>query len=395
MPTGPLIAALLWGLLLLLPVLAEAQDKDKVAPALHGQIKYRPVDDFPGRSYDSFGVCEEIRYWLDPEDGEGPDAVIAWYAQGATVYPVIGTATLVTIGDQPGKFCVAAARRDLGRAEAGRRPAGAQEGADKPKSGPSVDLKYWLREQVAALPKLQPEPPADAAPKGIEVPKELRAELLKLDGLRKGPKTPFAELDERGKTLLEKYPGANERGQIYYMLAHVHAQSGMVHPERIVEYSKKALDGPLEALQVPRMYVYWGDAVRISKAREAKGPPAERRKWSAVIYLAGLREVLRYKLPAKVVQPPPLDRGLVRNPPPGKEEEARQLLAKHVAAQNLAYFQDAMKFHRDVLTRQLASLYYRPVRDAEELEAIAAGVLRDPGLQGRFMRAVKGGKWEE
>src|SRR5262249_30305591 len=152
----------------------------------------------------------------------------------------------------------------------------------------------------------------------LDISKELQAELVKLDAMRNGKKTPFADLEERGSALLEKYPGAIERGQIYYTLSHVHAQSGLVHPERVVEYSKKALEQPLEALQVPRMYVYWGDAIRLAKARE--GPPAERRKWSAVIYLAGLREVLRHKLPAKVVKPSPLDRGFVRDPPPGKEE---------------------------------------------------------------------------
>src|SRR5262245_60313567 len=198
MPTGSRIPALLWALLFAAPVFAQAADNDKDAPALRGDIKHRPVVDFPGRSYDHFGVCEEIRYWIDPEDGEGPDAVIAWYAHGATVYPVIGTATLVTLSDEPGKFWVAAGRRDRVPKESARRSA-PQQGAAKPKPGPSADLKPWLREQVAALPKLQPEPPTEGLPKRVDIPKELRAELLKLDAMRNGKKTPFADVEKLEK----------------------------------------------------------------------------------------------------------------------------------------------------------------------------------------------------
>src|SRR5262245_9414743 len=140
MPTAPRLTALLCGLLLIIPLFAEAQDEDTTEPALRGQIKFRPVVDFPGRSYEHFGVCEEIRYWIEPEDGEGPEAVVAWYARGATVYPVIGTATLVTLGDEPGTFDVSATRRDPGRTEAGRRQAGAQPAADKAKDRKSTRL---------------------------------------------------------------------------------------------------------------------------------------------------------------------------------------------------------------------------------------------------------------
>ena len=77
-----------------------------------------------------------------------------------------------------------------------------------------------------------------------------------------------------------KYPGARERGQIYYMLAHVHAQSGLVHPERVIDYAKQALAQPLEPLQVPQLYVYWGDATQIARRKE---PLTERRKWRETV----------------------------------------------------------------------------------------------------------------
>ena len=290
----------------------------------------------------------------------------------------------------PGKLIVSAWRREGGSLGAGQSLA---QGSEK---SSEADLKKWVRQQVAALPKRPPGPPEMGTASGVDVPKELRAELAKMDGMRKGAKTALDEVDGLGKKLLETYPDPKEQGQIYYMLAHVHAQSGLVRPEKVVEYARKALDHSLEARQVPRLYVYWGDAVQIAKAREAKVPFPQRRKWSAVIYLAGLREVLRHPLPAKASEPPPFDRGLVRDPPPGKEEEGRQHLAKYEAARQLASFQRDMIQHRDVLTRQLADLYLRrsPV-DHEELRHLAAGVLRDPRSLDRFMRAVKGATWGE
>src|SRR5262249_36349754 len=148
-----------------------------------------------------------------------------------------------------------------------------------------------------------------------------------------------------------------ERGQIYYMLAHVHAQSGLVHPERVIEYAQKALAQPLEPLQVPRMYVYWGDAVQVSRGNE---PLTERRKWSAVVYLAGLRELLQHPLPAKAPQLPGVTRGLVRDAPPGREgEEARRTHAQKMEAGPGAESVGAMIQHRNVLTGQHAALYGR------------------------------------
>jgi hypothetical protein len=256
----------------------------------------------------------------------------------------------------------------------------------------AADLAKWLRAQIASLPKRQQVPDREDPPAPVEYPKDLRAELSRLDAMRRGTGTDFAKVDEIGRTLLQKYAGPKERGQIYYWLAHLHAQSGLVHPERVMEYARNALEQPLEALQVPRLYVYWGDAIQVSRAKD---PPAERRKWSAVIYLAGLREVLEYSLPARAPELPAIKRVLVRNGRGGIDEEARRRQAEQVAARRKAEFQRDMVQHRDILVGQLAGLYQQGFVAPDELRQLAAGVLRNLWAEDRLMRALKGGLWNK
>lgn len=258
--------------------------------------------------------------------------------------------------------------------------------------GPAAELRTWLREQIKVLPQGEREPVAETAPAPRDYPMELRAQLRRLDSLRRGRDTPFDQVEELGRELLAKYSDAKARGQVYYWMAHVYAQSGLVRPEKVVEHAKKALEHPLEPLQVPRMYVYWGDALQIALAKE---PLATRRKHSAVAYLAGLREVARYPmLPAKAPKLPVIERvrGADKDKPPTDKGNGR--VQRHVAARELAEFQGAMIQHRDVLVRQIAYLSNRPPVADDELRELAAGVLREAWLLDRFHHALKGGAWE-
>jgi hypothetical protein len=357
----------------------EIKGKAVSGPPLRGNIKHRAVAELPlPRDRESFGIGEAVEFWIDPPDGEGSEAVIAWYVRGrATVYPVIGPATIVTVdlADEDGKFTVAAERRDPGL------PAAAKKHASE------ADLRNWLRKQIAVLPKgdrqrVEREPPALP-----NYSKDLRAELSQLDGLRKGTDTSFAQLDELGRKLLEKYAGAKERGQVYYWLAHVHAQSGLLYPERVAEYASKALEYPLEPLQVPRLYVYWGDAEQVIRAKERL---TDRRKWSALLYLAGLREVLRYRLPDKAPELPVVD-ALTNS------DQAAEILRRHaqqVTARRFAEFQCAMVQHREVLMRQLASLYHRSPSDSEEVRELASGMFRNSQEVDDFLKALKKARWK-
>jgi hypothetical protein len=352
-------------------------------PTLQGDILCRAVDDFPGRSQDRFGIGEEVKFWVDRAEREGPEAVICWMATGATLYPVVGAGVIVDVGGEPGKFVVSAWRED------GDSP-------KPPPPAPRADPRHWARDQVAALPKRERPGMAEEPPPAPAIPDALRKELHRMDSMRKGRETPFADVEALGRELLKKYTMPAERGQIYYQLVHVHAQSGLVHPERVIEYARKALEQPLEPLQAPRLYVYWGDAEQIARAK-SKEPREARRKWATVIYLEGLLEVLQYRLPDKA---PPLpavskrgDALLLAIRVQELKGGGKIMITDDMPARRRAEFQRAMIQHRDVLVGQILGLYGRGPAEPE-LRALAEGVLRDPMAVERLLAAMRGGKWE-
>ncbi len=169
----------------------------------------------------------------------------------------------------------------------------------------------------------------------------------------------------------------------------MHAQRGLIQPQRVVEYAGKALEHPLEPLQVPRLYAYWGDAEQVIRARE---PLTDRRKWSAVLYLAGLRDVLRYPLPDKAPELPAVDAGPLGETNPDQAEETRRRHARQVAARQLAEFQAAMIRHRGVLIGQLASLYQHRPAGREEIRELATGVLGNAQAVELLLRALSGAR---
>jgi hypothetical protein len=210
----------------------------------------------------------------------------------------------------------------------------------------------------------------------------VQEDLARLAALRNGRSTQLKMVDQVGQQLLQKYPGAKEQGAIYFQLAHIHAQSGLREPDRVIEYARKALDFPLEPSQRMRLYVYWGDATQAKPARLSTGA---QRKEAALAYLQGLKETLRYRLPEIAPELPgvsPYD--MVGKGP--EVEKARQKHQQEMAARQEAEVQREMIQHRNVLTQQLVGLYSRQPYVPEELEQLARQTLGDPAAVERLMK---------
>jgi hypothetical protein len=213
---------------------------------------------------------------------------------------------------------------------------------------------------------------------------ELKQDLARLAVLRKGRDTPLRRVDELGQELLKKYPGPKEQGAIYYQLAHIHAQSGVREPDRIIEYARKALDFPLEPSQRMRLYVYRGDAIQVKQARS---PVATWRKEAALPYLQGLKGTLRYRLP-EIPPELPIVAAYDVDGPPAEVEKFRQEHERAVASYQEAEFQRDMIRHRNVLTQQLVGLYSRKPYATEELEQLARQTLDAPVAVERLMKSL-------
>src|SRR4029077_12142035 len=170
-------------------------------------------------------------FWIGQLDD--PAAVVSWQVLGGgTVYPVVGIATTVKVdlsaGDGP--LSIEPVRRDPGK----------MRNADR-----SADQRLtpkWLQEQIDAVPKTVLKPVGQIPPPETEFADELRRDLYgKLDAVRAGPRSEVSRVHELGLELLMRYSDPKERGQIYFQLAHVHAQCGLEDPRRVMGYAIKAL----------------------------------------------------------------------------------------------------------------------------------------------------------
>ncbi len=211
-----------------------------------------------------------------------------------------------------------------------------------------------------------------------------KQDLARLAALRHGRDTQLRRVDQLGQELLQKYSGGREQGAIYYQLAHIHAQSGLREPDRVIAYASKALAFPLDPSQRMRMYVYWGDAARLKQGRS---PTAAQRKEVALTYLQGLKETSRYQLPDTPPELPGVSPYDVDGPP-AVVEKARQEHKREMDARKEAEFQREMIQHRKVLTQQLVDLYSRKPYATEELEQLARQILGDPAAVERLMKAL-------
>lgn len=213
-------------------------------------------------------------------------------------------------------------------------------------------------------------------------------ELKALDSLRKGRETPLDIVDKRGQELLRKYRDEKDQGRIYYQLAHIHAQSGLVQPARAIEYAETGLKFPLEPSQRSRLYVYLGDARLVA---EGDQPFTSKRKLAATGYLGGLKEVSKMNLPEKAPDLPSVFKYDVISDQKSVHDEIRKKHEQAMQARENAKLQGEMIKHRDVLTGQLVGLYSRKPFATEELEKIAGDVLQDPASVDRLMTAVRAG----
>jgi hypothetical protein len=340
------------------------------------------------RNRTHFGGGEEVDLWVDSKLWKQPGGAIVWRIQGGgTVLPVVGVNSRMTVD-------LLARDSSLG-IEASHQP-------DEPAQAPAeVNLSRWLNEQLRDMPKRAHRPAAKISPDEPEANRpELRAVLNKLDGYRTDRNGSLTEMDQLAGKLLRGFRDPVERGQIYYHLAHVHGQSGLHFPEKVMEYAGKALELPLQPGQRFTLYVYWGDAHRVAKRPV---PPAEKRRWAAGRYLEGLKLLLPYRLPEKAPELPvvagfndvmprgdPADPVFIRQLQEWFREKDKY--DKAWAARRQAELIRGLIWEREVLAGQIVSLYHPEPAAWGEIRHIASAVLGDRAAVERLLAAVRSGK---
>ncbi len=199
----------------------------------------------------------------------------------------------------------------------------------------------------------------------------MQTELGNLNRLRVNAKPNLEQLESRGGELLASHFAPREQALIHYELAHIHAQSGLQQPASVMKHARAALRLPLDPSRRARLQVYWGDALRVLDLRH---PFADRRRAAAAVYLQALKEVLQHDLPAR----PPKFPIMVLFNIDGEEEENKRRMEEQRRVRRQIQFQVDMIKHRDVLRRQITSLYQRHPFNRKELEQLAGRILKDP-----------------
>lgn len=208
-------------------------------------------------------------------------------------------------------------------------------------------------------------------------------DIVGLDRLRDGTKTPLSRVESRALELLERHRAPEQHGQIYYQLAHTFAQSGQQQPDKTIEYAKRALEFRLTPQQRLRLHVYAGDASRLGNDK-----PAAKRKAAAIAYLQGLQEIEKRNLPDSPSKPPPRPAG---GPTQAADQPLTELQRNHRRAmeawQEFEMQRDLLKY-RDMLVGQLVDLYARRPIATEELNRLTDEMLTNASLLQQIKQRV-------
>lgn len=223
--------------------------------------------------------------------------------------------------------------------------------------------------------------------------KTFQSEMKPLKWPKKRDKTTLITLDKLGEELLSRYHQSQQQGEIYYYLAHQHAQGGMVFPQKVIDYAYKAVSHPLTPDQKMHLYVYRGDAFMVLNRQKRL---EERRREAVDCYLQGLKDLKSFQLPdipPVVPNNPPLPPMAMRAYK--TEQDAREASRifkeegqKYMKAREHAEFIRTMMKHRDVLQGQIVALYGRRPIATEELKNKATSILGEGKELDRLMTAV-------
>lgn len=218
---------------------------------------------------------------------------------------------------------------------------------------------------------------------------QLRIELAQLDELRTGKETPFALVEERAKTLLERYQQDEDRGMICFQVAHAHAQSGHVIPAKTIEYAQKALDLLKDPRKRQQLYIYMGDAMQLSRGVARGKSLAEVRRAAFKPYLAALKESIGQNIPDEAPELPQVNRFFILSSDAEVHAQAQRTNEQQMKARKLAEFQCDMVEMRQSICNLVVYMYSRFPFATEELERLARETLGDHQLVASLVAQTK------
>jgi hypothetical protein len=209
---------------------------------------------------------------------------------------------------------------------------------------------------------------------------KLTGGLYALDQLREGLDTDFDAVERRADALLLQFRGSRERGRIFAAVAHVYGQSGC--RPRTTFWTQRALALPLDPALRLRMYEYAYSATLLrTRTKDERDKPQTRRALLRPA-LFGLREALRYDLPAKIPTLPGISL------PRDRSAAAARQHRRQVQARVVGRWLGEMTSFRDIHLYRVAK---HATRTAEERQRLRTPLSRPEVLQA-LARALRDGE---
>ncbi len=180
----------------------------------------------------------------------------------------------------------------------------------------------------------------------------------------------------------------NELKKVYTEIALQESQTGG-DPYKMAECVERALAFEQEDLTRLQLYTYLGDAYwRQTKkyTPEVWGP--QRRK-AAQVYLSGLRDVLRYELPAEPPKLPAVGRFTTVDGPPEIVQKYREKHEHEMTARRKAERIRKLIQYRQTLTGQVVQMYAREPDGFQELHGLVSKFIGSEQAADKMVEAAR------
>jgi hypothetical protein len=214
----------------------------------------------------------------------------------------------------------------------------------------------------------------------------LEEELATLNGMRIAPKTDLNQVDRIASDLLRRYDAPEDLRKIYFTLVMIDAHSGVLRPDKLIDYIERALALPIESEKRIRLRMYLSNAIEIKNRRIGRAEFVAARKEAAKHNMIGIRESLLEQAKTAEEMTKPAAPVIVDPRRPGPDNRAlgaeslRQANLKH----RMGEFSDWQMHHED----QIVCLYSEFPFAKEEVRLIATEIVGDPDVVRRLVERV-------
>jgi hypothetical protein len=312
------------------------------------KIQTQTLSELPGpRDRKDLGIGEQVYCWIE-RPVVRPDDPAASLEKELLIWSVTDTSTMLPVVTRRGDrsiLTVALSDKD-GQLSINARPIDHKHFADDTDWQPAVPSSEPNADQQPVIAKEEED----------DQPQRNKKLFGQLQDLYDARKTSFEKVEEVANEILVNPMTDKDRALIYFNLAELYAQSGMVHPVRVLEYSRRALDLPLEPAQRTTLYIYRGDACLVRRSDqtfEARCDAARRE------YFEGLKETSKHDLPNEA----PARKMIVRFDIDDLRPDAREAPIIKQNRENQAHndrvdFQSTLIQHRKLLWQQIKALHF-------------------------------------